>query len=113
MFKGDTIMRNVSFISSVIGLCVLVFGGVLSFWIDDPVLTKATFLVSSLGIGVCCIFNVFNYAHLEEMHKDHITDFYSSLDQVYDRISASERLNDGYNSEIWSHIHDNCSKNKK
>jgi len=47
-------MRNLGLLFSILSFSLLVFGTVLSFWVQDPLLAKSTLLVYGILLTLSC-----------------------------------------------------------
>lgn len=80
-------MRNFSIVLSILGFAFLLFGTVMSFWIADPALAKATTFIYGILITVS-LFLVAN-----------------SLPSAEDKLRC-ENSRDEHESSIWRRIED-------
>jgi hypothetical protein len=83
-------MRNFSIVLSILGFAFLVFGTVMSFWIADPVLAKATTFVYGILITVS-LFLVANSLPSAECKMKCRAEKLAFEDSVWRRFEDTER----------------------
>jgi hypothetical protein len=120
-------MRNFSIVLSILAFAFLVFGAVMSFWITDPVLAKATTFIYGILITVS-LFLVANslpsseckmkcridrdtferdvWNRIDDLNRDNFTDLDHINRRIDDEVTSLERQLDTLRGEV-------TCKNKK
>lgn len=85
-------MRNYCMIFSIVSIVILLFGGTLSFFVNDPILGKTTIFVFGLLVSVSLIsLAKAQPSPFDKLNEDHyrqsvVEDLYNRMNTLEDRL---------------------------